>query len=69
MPDQRTQPVRGITWNDLSHLRVDKTGRLLWNGSPVAIEQHVRLTRWQTVAAVAGLGLLVVHTLATAATT
>jgi hypothetical protein len=59
------QPVRDITWDDLKHLRVDRTGRLLWNGSPVATEQRVRLTRGQTVAVVAGLGLLFVHTLVT----
>jgi hypothetical protein len=59
------QPIRDITWDDLKHLRVDKTGRLLWNGSPVATEQRVRLTRGQTVAVVTGLGLLFVHTLVT----
>ena len=32
---------------------------------PVATEQRVRLTRGQTVAVVAGLGLLFVHTLVT----
>jgi hypothetical protein len=58
-------PARDITWDDLKHLRVDRTGRLLWNGSPVTTEQRVRLTRGQTVAVVAGLGLLFVHTLVT----
>jgi hypothetical protein len=56
-------PARDITWDDLKHLRVDRTGRLLWNGSPVTTEQRACLTRWQTV--VAGLGLLFVHTLVT----
>jgi hypothetical protein len=59
------QPVRDMTWNDLKHLRVDQTGRLVWNGSPVATEQHVRLSRGQTMAVVAGLGLLFVHTVVT----
>jgi hypothetical protein len=58
-------PARDITWDDLKHLRVDRTGRLLWNGSPVTTEQRACLTRWQTVAVVAGLGLLFVHTLVT----
>jgi hypothetical protein len=38
-------PARDITWDDLKHLRVDRTGRLLWNGSPVTTEQRVRLNR------------------------
>jgi hypothetical protein len=58
-------PARDITWDDLKHLRVDRTGRLFWNGSPVTTEQRVCLTRGQTVAVVAGLGLLFVHTLVT----
>ncbi len=57
-------PARDITWDDLKHLRVDRSGRLLWNGSPVATEQRIRLTRWQAIAVIGALVLLAIQTVA-----